>query len=297
VAAIAAAIASVQTTIAVPEGLRLDQTLDRLAEQSGIAREEFEAVVADPRGLGLPRYADGSAEGYLFPATYTFDPDVTADYDLRQTAQGSVSVEHAEGKALLKAYGARPAFLQADGATLLNRDVTTTVLGEIARSPKTPSYLRREWLRWAGVRAVLLGQRALADQLAPQVQKVEPELSEAMAAYLAAPEADRARQAVWILLHNPGLRWYISQSLSARTYQPTRSGQQSDWQRGYLRPSTWLSEPRESVARLSCRRRAFDSCTRTTGRHSGLKRLRTTSDSFDASIALQMDLLHELAAL
>ena len=73
----------VQTTIAVPEGLRLDQTLDRLAEQSGIARDEFEAVVAEPRGLGLPRYAHGSAEGYLFPATYTFDPDVTAEQIVR----------------------------------------------------------------------------------------------------------------------------------------------------------------------------------------------------------------------
>lgn len=171
--------------------------------------------------------------GIDYPIGEGSDPDETADYDLRQTAQASVSVEHAEGKALLKAYGARPVFLQADGATLLNRDVPTTVLVELARSPRTPSYLRREWLRCAWVRAVLLGQHSLADQLAPEVQKVEPELSEAMAAYLAAPEADRERQAVWILLHNPGLRWYVSQSLSARTYQPTRSGKQYDWQRGY----------------------------------------------------------------
>lgn len=68
----------VLTEVVVPEGLRLDQTVDRLVEATGLPEGDFEAALADPAGLRLPPYAQGSAEGYLFPATYTFEPDVTA---------------------------------------------------------------------------------------------------------------------------------------------------------------------------------------------------------------------------
>lgn len=76
----------VETTIAVPEGLRLDQTVDRLVEASGLPREDFETLLKRPGSLGLPAYADGP-EGYLFPATYTFDPDVSARQILRTMVQ------------------------------------------------------------------------------------------------------------------------------------------------------------------------------------------------------------------
>jgi UPF0755 protein len=68
--------------VTVPEGLRLTETINRLAEGSGIAQEEFAAVVrraaADPTTLGLPPEAP-SPEGYLFPATYDVEPDTTAE--------------------------------------------------------------------------------------------------------------------------------------------------------------------------------------------------------------------------
>lgn len=189
--------------------------------------------------------------GINYPTGEDSDTDRSAEYDLRLTAQWSVAAHHVEGRRFLAAYGASPKFLQADGATLLNLEVPTSVLVELANSPKTPAYLRREWLRCAWARAVLLDERALADRLAPEVQQVEPELTAAMAEYLATPEADRPREAVWILLHNPGLRWYVSQSLSSRTYQPTRYAP-NDWSHGYrlkdrhpFRDSFWptLKEP------------------------------------------------------
>ncbi len=68
----------VQTEIAIPEGLRLTDTIDRLVAASDLPRRDFEAALEDPRRLGLPAYADGSAEGFLFPATYSFDPDTSA---------------------------------------------------------------------------------------------------------------------------------------------------------------------------------------------------------------------------
>jgi UPF0755 protein len=73
----------VETSVTIPEGLRLGQTVDRLVEQTDLPAKRFEAVLEEPSSLRLPVYADGSAEGFLFPATYTFDPDADAQDMLR----------------------------------------------------------------------------------------------------------------------------------------------------------------------------------------------------------------------
>lgn len=64
--------------ISLREGLTLQQQLDAIAEQSGLPREEFAALAEDPSSLGLPSYATG-LEGYLFPDTYQFGEDPTAE--------------------------------------------------------------------------------------------------------------------------------------------------------------------------------------------------------------------------
>lgn len=79
--------ARVQTEVTIPEGLRVAQTVDRLVEASGLPREDFERALETPRALGLPRYAEGEAEGFLFPATYAFDPGVPAQEMLRTLVQ------------------------------------------------------------------------------------------------------------------------------------------------------------------------------------------------------------------
>jgi UPF0755 protein len=64
--------------VTVPEGFTVQAVLQRLAETTGRPLAEFEAAIADPAALGLPAYAGGQLEGYLFPATYEFTPDDTA---------------------------------------------------------------------------------------------------------------------------------------------------------------------------------------------------------------------------
>lgn len=61
--------------VTIPEGLRVDQVVDVLAEETGHKKSEFENVLADPAKLGLPAYAQGDPEGYLFPDTYGFTPE------------------------------------------------------------------------------------------------------------------------------------------------------------------------------------------------------------------------------
>jgi UPF0755 protein len=65
----------VTTHVTIPEGLQVSQVVDLLVKQTGFKKEEFEAALKDPKALGLPDYANGNPEGYLFPATYDFKPD------------------------------------------------------------------------------------------------------------------------------------------------------------------------------------------------------------------------------
>jgi UPF0755 protein len=64
-----------EKTAQLREGLTVEQSLPLLAEGTGIPLEEFQAAVATPADYGV---AADSLEGWLFPATYTFDEGVTA---------------------------------------------------------------------------------------------------------------------------------------------------------------------------------------------------------------------------
>ena len=73
----------VQSTVTIPEGLRVEDTLAALAKGTGIPVRAFERVLRNPDAIGLPPYARGNAEGYLFPATYSLPPDADATTVLR----------------------------------------------------------------------------------------------------------------------------------------------------------------------------------------------------------------------
>jgi UPF0755 protein len=68
----------VQSTVTVPEGLRVEDTVRLLARRTDLSLRAFQKALRDPAAIGLPRYAKGNAEGYLFPATYTVPPNATA---------------------------------------------------------------------------------------------------------------------------------------------------------------------------------------------------------------------------
>ncbi|QVQ52068.1 endolytic transglycosylase MltG [Spiractinospora alimapuensis] len=65
--------------VTIREGLRLTQILDEVHEATEVPLEEFEEIAEDPESfLEMPEYADARLDGYLFPDTYTFEPDVEA---------------------------------------------------------------------------------------------------------------------------------------------------------------------------------------------------------------------------
>jgi UPF0755 protein len=62
------------TTVTIPEGLRVVDMLPILAAKSKYPVSAFRAALKDTSALGLPSYANGDPEGYLFPSTYGFGP-------------------------------------------------------------------------------------------------------------------------------------------------------------------------------------------------------------------------------
>ena len=67
----------VKNTVTVPEGLRVVDIVKILAEKTDFSARQYEKVLDDPDKLGLPDYAEGNPEGYLFPSTYDFGPTET----------------------------------------------------------------------------------------------------------------------------------------------------------------------------------------------------------------------------
>ncbi len=63
-----------KATITFPEGWQVTQIVKQLAANTDYPAKAFEKVLANPAPLGLPDYANGNAEGYLFPSTYDFGP-------------------------------------------------------------------------------------------------------------------------------------------------------------------------------------------------------------------------------
>lgn len=81
----------ISARVTVPEGLTAGQTLERISAGTSIPVAELEAASADP-AVALPAESGGSIEGWLFPATYEFEPDATATAILAEMVATTVSV-------------------------------------------------------------------------------------------------------------------------------------------------------------------------------------------------------------
>lgn len=107
--------AKIEETVSMPEGLTAEETLKRLAQQTDISAKSYRAAAEKPARLGLPTYADGNLEGYLFPATYPFPPRVKPNDVLRAMVQ---RFEQAASKLNLEAGARRRDYTPAEVVTV-----------------------------------------------------------------------------------------------------------------------------------------------------------------------------------
>ncbi|MCL8024235.1 endolytic transglycosylase MltG [Nocardioides bruguierae] len=97
------------TTVTVPEGLTVRQIVDTLAKNTDFSKKQFNQVLSRPGKIGLPDYADGNAEGYLFPATYAFAPtDKPVDMVSQMVERWRQAADEANLEARAEALGYTP---------------------------------------------------------------------------------------------------------------------------------------------------------------------------------------------
>ena len=82
----------VRSQFTIPEGLRLSKQVDALVKGTKIKRSAYEKALANPKSIGLPSYAKGNPEGFLFPDTYELTADATATSTLKQMVDEYKSV-------------------------------------------------------------------------------------------------------------------------------------------------------------------------------------------------------------
>jgi len=85
--------------INVPEGKTLPFYYQKIADLTGASLDEVEAAAADTDKLGLPAEAGGNLEGWLFPATYEFNPGVTPTAVMQAMVKKTIDVLDAQGVA------------------------------------------------------------------------------------------------------------------------------------------------------------------------------------------------------
>jgi len=71
-------VARKDSRLVLPEGLRMNQTVEASVAATDIPRADFEEALAEPGDLGLPAWARNRPEGFLFPATYDIAGDESA---------------------------------------------------------------------------------------------------------------------------------------------------------------------------------------------------------------------------
>lgn len=64
--------------VLIPEGYTAKAIVQTIAAKTKISEASLQAALNNPSALGLPAYAGGNAEGFLFPATYDIAPAETA---------------------------------------------------------------------------------------------------------------------------------------------------------------------------------------------------------------------------
>ena len=73
----------IRSRVTLPEGLSVAQALERITRSTGIPLAELRGAAQNSTALGLPPYAGGRLEGFLYPATYDVEPGTSATAVLR----------------------------------------------------------------------------------------------------------------------------------------------------------------------------------------------------------------------
>ena len=110
------------------------------------------------------------------------------------------------------------ALFDVDAADAINHKLPLSVLKEAAKDTTLPTHLRRDLVQAAWLRAVLLDDYKTADELAPILKSLVPEISSLLADFLSTPQPEAKRfSAIYAWLKFPGLEPVVDQGVSRDT--------------------------------------------------------------------------------
>ncbi len=125
---------------------------------------------------------------------------------------------------------AKRTMFDADATRILNTKIPLSLLKQIAVHSDLPDYLRSQVALSAWVRAVILNDEKSAQELAPEVGKLIPELKSYMANYSHAKEGKARRyEAIWAMLKNPATRPFVDQGTGRRTAVASIDDYRDNW--------------------------------------------------------------------
>ncbi|GAB2854095.1 hypothetical protein GCM10022221_62110 [Actinocorallia aurea] len=94
--------------LTIPEGLWASEIYQKLAKESGIPLKQFKKI--KNKDLGLPAYAKGNVEGFLFPGQYNLPPDASATELVKMMVDRfKQEIQKVDLKAGAKKHGMTPA--------------------------------------------------------------------------------------------------------------------------------------------------------------------------------------------
>lgn len=175
--------------VTIPEGKTARQTYELLAKGTGIPVKNFQEAAKDPEALGVPDWwfkrTDGkpvakTAEGFLFPDTYEFDPKADATQVLRTMVEHFLTVtgqlEFADG--VQQKLGVSPyealivaSLAQAEAGVAADLPKVARVAYNRAYKKKMPlqfDVTTNYWLELTGKKAKHSGKLTVAEMTDPK---------------------------------------------------------------------------------------------------------------------------------
>ena len=125
----------VNSTVTIPDGLRYSKILPLLAKKSHLPLSDFQTAIKETSKLGLPSWASGNPEGFLYPDTYDVVPGSTTALEILQMAVHQFNVEI--GQVNLAATAQKDQFTELQvitEASLLEGEVGPKYYADVART-------------------------------------------------------------------------------------------------------------------------------------------------------------------
>lgn len=117
-----------------------------------------------------------------------------------------------------------------DAAHFINQQLPLALLQEAAKSTALPARLRRDVVQATWIRAVLLGDYKTADELAPTLKNMVPELSTYMDDFVSQTEPNaKTFSAIYIWLKFPGLEPIVDSGIGRQTPLGAQDPYRDNW--------------------------------------------------------------------